>query len=405
MNLLSISVALTLTLFSGFSLAISCKVNDPDISTEYSGDCQNGLANGYGFAKGHDEYKGSFSNGNKHGTGTYTWPNGSRHEGDWVNDRPSGKGVFTWPDGRRYEGMYRDGSIHGNGRFTWPEGNNYKEYIGEFSNSKRTCGKMFFWDGDSYEGCFDPEGKMKGKTAMQLAADAEIKANNGKWITDPKSGCKTLFPFGALTDGLIENKWDQKAWSDPNIRVTDAKWDGKCENGLALGKGTLAIVFKLYPNYSNYPHVFNTFKLDGEVVNGVFIGEVSVSSKWHDSFITAVSSIAVLDGKALSVREYIKKTDPAKYKTMLANEHKEAEAKRREAEKKQIEESRRIERACDDLYVGKVVSAPLTGLVTLFGVKSEKAIVLGISHKNKVATVRAVNDSRMVGEVSCSSLQ
>jgi len=41
-----------------------CRVNDPDISGSYSGECVVGVAHGKGIAKGRDEYNGAFKNGN-----------------------------------------------------------------------------------------------------------------------------------------------------------------------------------------------------------------------------------------------------------------------------------------------------------------------------------------------------
>ena len=88
----------------------------------------------------------------------------------------------------------------------------------------------------------------------------------------------------------------------------------------------------------------------------------------------------------------------AKKRTALAQERKEAERQRRA-------DAYRHEHACDDFYVGKVVNAPITGFFNLFGKKSEQAIIIGISNRNKVVTVRSVNDSNMIGELSCEYLQ
>jgi len=122
---------------------------------------------------------------------------------------------------------------------------------------------------------------------------------------------------------------------------------------------------------------------------------------YRDAFKSAYSS-SDLDNFISTYR----KNDPdklipkaeAKKRAALAQEHKEAERQRRA-------DAYRREHACDDLYVGKVVNAPVTGLVTLFGKKSERAIIIGISHRNKVITVRSVSDSNMIGEISCDSLQ
>lgn len=92
----------------------------------------------------------------------------------------------------------------------------------------------------------------------------------------------------------------------------------------------------------------------------------------------------------------------------MAEKQKKAAALKREAAER--EEARRQEEyrqahQCDHLYVGKVVQAPVTGLVNMFGIKSEQAIVIGISNRHGVATVKSTSNSSMIGELSCSQLK
>jgi len=61
--------------------------------------------------------------------------------------------------------------------------------------------------------------------------------------------------------------------------------------------------------------------------------------------------------------------------------------------------------ACDRLYAGKKVKASVSGLVNLFGIKNEDAIIIGLSKENGVATVQSINNSQMIGEVPCDELQ
>lgn len=122
---------------------------------------------------------------------------------------------------------------------------------------------------------------------------------------------------------------------------------------------------------------------------------------YRDAFKNAHSS-SDLDSFVSSYRgkdpdKLIPKAE-AKKRVALAQERKVAERQRREDEY-------RRSHACDNLYAGKVVNAPVSGLVNFFGIKSEKAIILGVSSRNGVATVRSVDNSSMVGELSCESLQ
>jgi hypothetical protein len=78
LNILVLIVAL-----SPCAYGMDCKVNDPDIANHYEGGCKNGLAHGEGIAKGRDEYKGSFLEGNVHGFGEYSWGDGTEWDSEY----------------------------------------------------------------------------------------------------------------------------------------------------------------------------------------------------------------------------------------------------------------------------------------------------------------------------------
>ena len=54
-------------------------------------------------------YEGGWKDGEKHGQGVWTHPDGRRYEGQWKDGKWHGQGVETHPDGRRYEGQWKDG--------------------------------------------------------------------------------------------------------------------------------------------------------------------------------------------------------------------------------------------------------------------------------------------------------
>lgn len=108
-----------------------CAVLDPELQVSYVGGCKNGLAEGYGMAKGTAEYKGGFRAGRKHGKGTKSWlSSGDRYEGDFVDDRKEGAGTYTWGPrsvwaGEKYTGSYLNDRRDGFGVYEWPSGDHY----------------------------------------------------------------------------------------------------------------------------------------------------------------------------------------------------------------------------------------------------------------------------------------
>ena len=72
--------------------SVTCLVGLTSLSGEYNGDCKKGKANGYGMARGLDQYVGEFKKG-----------------------LPNGKGVYVWLGGNVYAGGFKDGKMHGYG--------------------------------------------------------------------------------------------------------------------------------------------------------------------------------------------------------------------------------------------------------------------------------------------------
>ncbi|MFO7844616.1 MAG: hypothetical protein R6V16_12470 [Bacteroidales bacterium] len=90
-SIISVLLILSLNVFSQDQQK-DCNVLLEKIAEEYSGECKNGLAHGYGFAKGIDTYKGDFKKGFPHGKGKYIWANGNYYDGKWKKGKKHGKG-------------------------------------------------------------------------------------------------------------------------------------------------------------------------------------------------------------------------------------------------------------------------------------------------------------------------
>ena len=116
----------------------------------YSGKMQNGFPNGEGkaiynkidtvFSDSKPVYKGSFHKGLRHGTGRFTYPDGTIFEGDYKNDMKK-HGKETYPDGKIFEGGYED-NMKKKGKLTHPNGDYYD---GEWKDDKLN-GEVYFKD-------------------------------------------------------------------------------------------------------------------------------------------------------------------------------------------------------------------------------------------------------------------
>jgi hypothetical protein len=71
----------------------------------------------------------------KHGTGVYTWADGSKYEGDFKGDLAEGHGKKIFVDKSYYEGAWIRGRQHGYGTYFHPSG---ARWVGEWRRGKRT---------------------------------------------------------------------------------------------------------------------------------------------------------------------------------------------------------------------------------------------------------------------------
>ena len=107
---------------------------------EYVGEFKNGNWHGQGtvsFPEG-AQYIGEFDDGVFSGIGTITFANRDEYAGDWKNGKPNGVGTFTFRrapySGDKYSGAFKDGNQNGQGTYTWADG---RRFVGTFRNNKR----------------------------------------------------------------------------------------------------------------------------------------------------------------------------------------------------------------------------------------------------------------------------
>ncbi|NLK62362.1 MAG: hypothetical protein GX287_02830 [Fusobacteria bacterium] len=115
---------------------IDVYIEDDDIKGEYRGESLDGIANGYGIAKGIDLYEGNFLNGKLNGFGVYHWGQeefkGDYYEGNFVNGEMHGEGIMHFSNGEIYHGTWVKSVMEGYGKFYFANG---VKYEGEFRNN------------------------------------------------------------------------------------------------------------------------------------------------------------------------------------------------------------------------------------------------------------------------------
>lgn len=167
------------------AFAQHCAVLDPELRGYFAGQCQGGLADGYGEARGVASYQGTFRAGRKHGSGVKIWPWGDRYQGEFINDAKEGLGHFS-----------RSSTEHGMG----------DEYIGHFVSDRRQGFGEYRWStGERVIGQWEsdlPASVVDSQLYERLIADA--RAEKEAEIAMGRAGVRVcrLVKFG-----ISEQEW------------------------------------------------------------------------------------------------------------------------------------------------------------------------------------------------------
>jgi hypothetical protein len=222
---------LSWALFASTSVyAQACRVLDPELAGSYSGGCRDGLADGYGQARGMAIYTGEYRAGRKHGKGIKRWPWGEQYEGDFVEDRKQGFGTYTWSldgpwSGEKYIGAFSADSREGVGTYTWPTG---EVYAGT-------------WSQDQIAGPVSPD--LLDKIAAHARADAEAMAAVGR----PGVRVCRLLRIGIGTEDWISGEVVEAKGFAISIRIENPGRFSATLNGVNLSRG--AVIWDTAPSW------------------------------------------------------------------------------------------------------------------------------------------------------------
>ncbi|MEH0155452.1 hypothetical protein V6R21_14995 [Limibacter armeniacum] len=148
-----------------------------------------------------ERYEGNFNGqGQKDGSGTYYWADGTIYQGRWNNDKMQGRGKITYPDGSSYEGNFLDGIRSGFGIFTWANGD---EYQGGFKDGKmHGRGILTQKDGTQHEGSW-LYGKSFGEGTHTYPDGSQYI---GEWVDNKRHGKGIML----YSDGRVEQgEWEK----------------------------------------------------------------------------------------------------------------------------------------------------------------------------------------------------
>ncbi|MEM7382487.1 MAG: 5'/3'-nucleotidase SurE, partial [Bacteroidota bacterium] len=128
----------------------------------WSGDCENGLAEGMGqllVFEGNRKryrYEGHLEKGIINGYGkAFNFSDGDYYEGHFQNNTPSGSGHFYNDDGDHYEGFFEDGLKSGRGTEWYAPESPILKYVGQWEKDEQEgFGTLYFRNGEEKKGLF-----------------------------------------------------------------------------------------------------------------------------------------------------------------------------------------------------------------------------------------------------------
>lgn len=137
-----------------------------DREWRYDGEWKDDLYHGHGEESGpKDVYNGEWKEGKRHGQGTYARykiPDGNivEYTGEWQDGVLQGQATKTLANGEKYVGQWFNSKQHGQGVYTWPDGT---KFVGTWKDDVRDGqGTLTFPNGEKYVGQWSND-KRNGK--------------------------------------------------------------------------------------------------------------------------------------------------------------------------------------------------------------------------------------------------
>jgi radial spoke head protein 1 len=145
----------------------------------YEGSYEHGLRHGYGVYKFAStgtgaRYLGEYHRGKRNGKGTMYYPDGSVYKGQWADNQRNGQGVYTYANGDIYEGIWVNNLRHGQGTYTYSsDSHKGTVFEGTWTNAKADgAGHLKHGDSHKYQGSWsDDVMQGPGKFVFNFGAE------------------------------------------------------------------------------------------------------------------------------------------------------------------------------------------------------------------------------------------
>jgi DNA-directed RNA polymerase subunit RPC12/RpoP len=151
-------------------------------------------------------YEGHFCDESYHGTGMFTYEDGSVYEGTWFRGSRFGHGHYRSAQGWTYEGFYDTSRRHRNGVINWPDGSCY---LGEWYYDE-IKGKGIYitalrdvYKGDMEGGLFHGQGEMIYADGSRYIGEFKLGMRSGRGVFTEREGNEY---YGQFVDDLREGE-------------------------------------------------------------------------------------------------------------------------------------------------------------------------------------------------------
>ena len=194
------------------------------------------------------------------GSGKLTYNNGSVYDGEWMDDQKHGQGTYTYPDGKTtYEGDFKYDKFSGQGVYKNVTDGYVFEYRGFYENDLRhgegIITTIYKGKSERMFVTYDKEQMISGKGG-RIEHDGTIE--EGDFVNKKLINGTQTKPNGTIDTGHFENSRIQKGRRISSDNAYTYEYVGEFKDGKPDGRGSMRCMDEA-----------NGWKYEGMFKNGV----------------------------------------------------------------------------------------------------------------------------------------